>query len=97
MKPRIGFIGLGHMGLPMAQNIHKKGFPLCVYNRTKEKAAPLLEKGCQWADSPAAMAALCDIVISMVPNGPLSKLGSVDFRVLLSLLFDCFRGGHIRS
>ena len=42
---RVGFIGLGQMGLPMAQNILKAGFPLWVYNRTKDKAAPLLEKG----------------------------------------------------
>ena len=45
MKQKVGFIGLGHMGLPMAENVLKAGFPLWVYNRTKEKAAPLLEKG----------------------------------------------------
>jgi 3-hydroxyisobutyrate dehydrogenase len=35
MKHKVGFIGLGHMGLPMAENVLKAGFPLWVYNRTK--------------------------------------------------------------
>lgn len=68
METRVGFIGLGAMGLPMAQNILKAGFPLWVYNRTKEKATPLLEQGGKWAASPAELASLCDIVVSMVSN-----------------------------
>lgn len=68
METRVGFIGLGHMGLPMAQNILKKGFPLWVYNRTKEKATPLLEKGAKWAASAGDLAAQCDILVSMVAN-----------------------------
>ena len=68
MKTQVGFIGLGSMGLPMAQNILKAGFPVWTYNRTKEKAAPLLEQGGQWAASPAELAAACDIVVSMVSN-----------------------------
>ena len=68
MEVRVGFIGLGHMGLPMAQNILKAGFPLWVYNRTKEKAAPLLEEGGKLAESPAELAALCDILVSIVAD-----------------------------
>ncbi len=68
MKTNVGFIGLGHMGLPMAQNILKAGFPLWVHNRTKEKAAPILEKGSKWAASPSELAGHCDIVVSMVAN-----------------------------
>lgn len=68
MKHRVGFIGLGLMGLPMAENVLKAGFPLWVYNRTKEKAASLLDKGGQWAASPEELAGSCDIVISMVAN-----------------------------
>jgi 3-hydroxyisobutyrate dehydrogenase-like beta-hydroxyacid dehydrogenase len=68
MKNKVGFIGLGHMGFSMAENVLKAGFPLCVYNRTKEKAAPLLDKGAQWAASPAALAGSCDVVITMVAN-----------------------------
>ncbi len=68
MKTRVGFIGLGNMGLPMAQNILKKGFPLWAYNRTKDKASFLLKQGCIWTESPAELAGSCDIVVSMVSN-----------------------------
>jgi 3-hydroxyisobutyrate dehydrogenase-like beta-hydroxyacid dehydrogenase len=68
MKHKIGFIGLGHMGLPMAVNILKAGFPLCVYNRTKEKATPLLAKGAHFANTPSELAEISDIVVSMVAN-----------------------------
>ena len=68
MKHKVGFIGLGHMGLPMAENVLKSGFPLWVYNRTKERAAPLIDKGARWAATPAELASLCDVVISMVAN-----------------------------
>lgn len=68
MEIRVGFIGLGQMGLPMAENILKKKFPLSVYNRTKEKATSLLEQGAFWATSPAELASQCDILISMVAN-----------------------------
>jgi len=68
MKHKVGFIGLGWMGIPMAANVLKAGFPLWVYNRTKEKAAPLLDKGAQWAATPAELAGLCDVVISMIAN-----------------------------
>lgn len=68
MKMKVGFIGLGNMGLPMAQNILKAGFPLWAHNRTKEKGTSLLEKGCRWASSPAELAAECDVVVSMVAN-----------------------------
>lgn len=68
MQLRVGFIGLGNMGLPMAQNILKAGFPLFVYNRTKEKASALLAQGGKWAASPVELAGLCDIIVSMVAN-----------------------------
>lgn len=68
MTKAVGFIGLGQMGLPMAQSILKKGFPLSVYNRTREKAAPLLEKGAHFASSPKELAERSDIVVSMVAN-----------------------------
>ncbi len=45
MKETIGFIGLGNMGLAMAVNLLKAGYGLRVYNRTAEKARPLLEQG----------------------------------------------------
>jgi len=44
MKETVGFIGLGNMGLTIAANLLKAGFGLRVYNRTIEKAKPLLEQ-----------------------------------------------------
>ena len=64
----VGFIGLGSMGLPMAENILKAGFSLIVYNRTRQKASPLLERGAKWADTPGELAGMSDIVVSMVAN-----------------------------
>src|SRR5215213_399039 len=61
--PRLGFIGLGNMGLGMACNLAEKGYELVVYNRTKDKAAPVQELGARLADSPAEAAAEADVVM----------------------------------
>ena len=63
---KIGFIGMGVMGSSMAGHLLTAGHELTVYNRTREKATPLLERGAHWADSPAALAAGVDVVLSMV-------------------------------
>ncbi len=63
---QVGFIGLGIMGRPMAGHIMDAGFSLHVYNRTKKSAAPLLERGAWWHDSPAEVARHADIIISIV-------------------------------
>ena len=70
MEMKTGFIGLGIMGRPMANNLIKAGHELVVHNRTKEKAAELLEKGAVWADTPADVADQCDVMITMLPNSP---------------------------
>ena len=67
---RIGFVGLGIMGRPMALNILKGGFDLTVWARRAESMAPLLEAGAKGAASPAEVAAACDIVVSMVSDAP---------------------------
>lgn len=69
----IGFIGMGYMGLPMAQNLLKKGFSLTVYNRTKEKAAPLLTDGAKWASTPRELGVHTDIVITMISDDEVLK------------------------
>jgi len=69
MQKRIGFIGLGIMGQPMAANILKGGFPLTVYNRTPGKADELAAAGAEVAGSPAAVASRCDTIILML-TGP---------------------------
>lgn len=68
MTKRIGFIGLGAMGLPMAQNILKAGFELSVYNRTQDKAQSLIQQGAKLAKSPLELASQSDFIISMVSN-----------------------------
>ncbi|MFR5601410.1 MAG: NAD(P)-dependent oxidoreductase [Lachnospiraceae bacterium] len=63
---RIGFIGIGIMGKAMAANLMKAGYELAVYNRTKEKAAQLIEAGAVWCDSVKECAAGRDVVITMI-------------------------------
>src|SRR5271167_5229727 len=68
MKETVGFIGLGGMGLAMATNLLKAGFGLRVYNRTAEKARPLLEQGASLARSPAEAAEPGGVVVTMVSD-----------------------------
>jgi 3-hydroxyisobutyrate dehydrogenase-like beta-hydroxyacid dehydrogenase len=58
----IGFIGLGDIGLPMAMRLLDVGHTLTVWNRTPEKAAPLVARGATLAESPAALFATCDLI-----------------------------------
>lgn len=62
----LGFIGLGVMGKSMAGHLLKAGYPLILYNRTKEKARQLLEAGASWADSAAELAPKCHVIITMI-------------------------------
>lgn len=70
-KPRIGFIGLGVMGLPMAGHIAAAGYPLSVYDVDTDAAERLRAKhpGATIAMSPAAVGGASDIVITMLPSG----------------------------
>ena len=70
---RIGFIGLGLMGQPISRRLLTAGHPLAVWNRTAEKARSLLAAGAAWADSPAALAAASDVVITMVTDSAASE------------------------
>jgi 3-hydroxyisobutyrate dehydrogenase len=65
---RVGFIGLGNMGAPLAGFVLKAGFPLVVHDVRREVAATLLEQGAIWADSPADLAAQCDVICTCVPG-----------------------------
>lgn len=69
MKPKIGFMGLGIMGTPMATNLLKAGYPVMVYNRSPEKSAPLVKQGAALASAPKTLAKAADISIAMV-TGP---------------------------
>lgn len=63
---RIGFVGTGVMGLSMAGHLLDGGYPLGVYNRTRERAAPLVDRGAVWHEDPAALAEASDMVITIV-------------------------------
>jgi 3-hydroxyisobutyrate dehydrogenase len=67
---RVGFIGLGIMGAPMAGNLLNAGFRVTVWNRSPSRSQPLVEAGAQGADSPAAVAAASEVTISCVTNSP---------------------------
>ncbi|MCI0707811.1 MAG: NAD(P)-dependent oxidoreductase [Ignavibacteriae bacterium] len=104
MKPTIGFIGLGVMGLPMATRLQNAGYALRVYNRTKEKTQSLVNKGAEWCESPAVVAEISDIVISMLstsevlkeiatgPSGVLSKLGKGKVHIDMSTVAPAVTG-----
>jgi 3-hydroxyisobutyrate dehydrogenase-like beta-hydroxyacid dehydrogenase len=64
----IGFIGLGNMGIRMANNILKKGHKLTVYDLRKEAAKPLLELGASWAETPKAVAQASEITFTSLPG-----------------------------
>src|SRR5271165_7608297 len=67
-KSPVAFLGLGKMGLAMAANLQRAGYPLVVWNRSAEKAEPLRAAGAGVAQSPAAAARAADIVISSLAD-----------------------------
>src|SRR5438067_7108854 len=70
MAERIGFIGLGIMGMPMARNVLKAGFPLSVWNRTRSKSEALAKEGARVCVTPRDVAAAVDSLVVMVTNSP---------------------------
>jgi 3-hydroxyisobutyrate dehydrogenase-like beta-hydroxyacid dehydrogenase len=65
---KIGFIGLGNLGTPIAENILQSGHELYVYNRTASKTKPLVDKGAIELGSVKALAAECAFIITMVSD-----------------------------
>ncbi|MEP6492046.1 MAG: NAD(P)-dependent oxidoreductase [bacterium] len=72
-RPRVALLGLGLMGTGMARRLLGAGFPLAVYNRTAEKAAPLAANGARVANSPREAAAEADVIISMLADDTASR------------------------
>jgi 2-hydroxy-3-oxopropionate reductase len=70
MAERVGFVGLGIMGKPMATNLMDAGYKLTVHNRSPEKALELGEAGASVANSPKELAENTDIIITMLPDSP---------------------------
>lgn len=69
MAERIGFIGMGIMGVPMALNLVRAGFDVIVTNRSPDKCAPLAEAGAEVAESPEDLARKASVIITML-TGP---------------------------
>ncbi|KPK25329.1 MAG: hypothetical protein AMK69_14620 [Nitrospira bacterium SG8_3] len=69
-KQKIGFIGMGKMGIPMSSNLVKAGYPVTVYNRTREKTKALADLGAAVADCPKVAAEGQDMIISMISDDP---------------------------
>lgn len=98
MSQTIAFIGLGSMGTPMAMNLLAAGYGLRVYNRSPEKAQPLVDRGATLATSPADAVTPGGIIFSMLANdqaveditlaeqGILTPLGSAGIHVSMSTI-----------
>ena len=93
---KIGFIGLGIMGSRMAANLLKKGHELVVYNRTKQKAGPLIAAGAAWAPTPADVAKQVTVIITMLAKPDavaetalIGKYGFLNYLADNSLWIDC--------
>src|SRR5437879_2939023 len=67
---RVGFVGLGIMGAPMARNAIKAGFPVTVTNRTLDRAKPFEKAGATVVRTPREVAERSDLVVTMVTNSP---------------------------
>jgi 3-hydroxyisobutyrate dehydrogenase-like beta-hydroxyacid dehydrogenase len=65
---KLGFIGLGNLGAPIAENLLEKNHSLHVYNRTASKAQPLVNKGAVVCTSVKELAGMCDIVFTVVSD-----------------------------
>lgn len=65
---KIGWIGLGHMGIPMATNLHKAGYELTVWNRNREKVKELLALGAKTVEHVRELWRDCDVVITMLSD-----------------------------
>jgi len=70
VRARVGLIGLGAMGWPMARNLIAAGVRVGLTGRTPAKAAALVEAGAMWHDSPRSVAAASDVIVLMLPDLP---------------------------
>lgn len=73
-KPKIGFVGLGIMGKPMARNLMKAGYSLTVHNRSRASVNELAKEGATPANSGKEVAQKSQVVVTMLPDSPDSEL-----------------------
>ncbi len=92
MKPTLGFIGIGLMGSPMAMRLIDAGYTVHIFNRTKEKCAPVVHKGAILKSSATDVATTSDIVITMLTDDHAVRSTSTQVQSALrkgSLHIDC--------
>src|SRR5947207_13326714 len=77
---RIGFIGLGNMGGPMAQNLMKAGHALVVHDTRSEMVKPHLERGAKGAESPPGAAQGAELILTSLPGPPAAEAGALRHR-----------------
>ena len=82
---KIGFIGLGVMGRPMAGNLLRGGRSVTVFNRSRAAVSALVQGRAEAGESPRDLAERCDVVITMLPDSP-------DVRSVLCGLIEIGRG-----
>jgi 3-hydroxyisobutyrate dehydrogenase-like beta-hydroxyacid dehydrogenase len=83
---RVGFAGLGAMGAGIARRLLDAGYEVVGWNRTKERAQPLLDAGMGWADTPRELAASVDVLFTMLTNtAAIEEIAGGDDGVLAGL------------
>src|SRR5438552_12253335 len=70
-QQNVGFIGVGRMGGPMARRLMEAGYKLTIFDTNPAVMQPLVDKGAQRAESPAAVASAAEIVIGSLPTPPI--------------------------
>jgi 3-hydroxyisobutyrate dehydrogenase len=94
MVKKVGFIGLGIMGMPMVRNLIRNGFEVTVYNRTTSKAERMAAEGVKIVDSPGKLAQDNSVIITMVSDTPdvesviLGENGIIEFIKADSVVID---------
>jgi 3-hydroxyisobutyrate dehydrogenase len=68
-RPTVAVLGTGTIGLPVARNLARAGFPVRAWNRTRDKAQPLVDDGVSVAESPAEAVADADVLITLLADG----------------------------
>jgi 3-hydroxyisobutyrate dehydrogenase len=83
---RIGFIGLGNVGAPLARNLQRAGHALIVRDLDRDRAADLLEHGATWAETPRALAEGAEVVVTSLPSpAAVARVMEADDGVLAGL------------
>jgi len=72
-KPKVGYLGMGIMGSAMAGRLVDAGYPVTVWNRSKDKCAPLEEKGAKVADTAQSLIEPCDVIFACTSDPASAK------------------------